>query len=152
MFTRVVWCLALSVIMLAIVDARRAEPGRSDAQTTSGDRRYAAVERRLEGRRLPPDARESTLFRDVYRFVGSHLDLMTQVRCYCGCDTLGHRSAAACFVEHLDDAKRATWSAHGAGCGMCIGIARDAMRLQRQNATVAEIRRHVETKYGPRTP
>jgi hypothetical protein len=107
------------------------------------------TERRLMSQPFPEIVREPQMLRDIYRFAGSNLGLMSQLPCYCGCDdALGHMSAADCFVDKWRDARRATWSDHGAMCGMCLGIAQDAMTLHGKNMSPAEIRRHIETKYG----
>jgi hypothetical protein len=111
MFANTRWCLAASVCLLA---AAPLEPDRAGSAAPAANC-CAASERRLAKQPLPAEAREAQLIRDVYRFVGSHLELMTQVPCFCGCDRLGHTSVADCFVEHPRDGARATWSAHGAG-------------------------------------
>jgi hypothetical protein len=151
MFTRLVWCLALSAGMLAQEAPGHHEPStEKTAPSISHGHCCRAAERRLKGLALPPEASEPEFLRTLYRFVGSHLGLMTQLPCFCGCDReLGHHSIADCFVEHSGDGKPAAWNTHGTTCGMCMGIARDAMTLSAQKKTALEIRAHIEAKYAP---
>lgn len=125
------------------------DSARMDVHETTVDRCCVATERRLKRLALPHSIADHELLRGLYRFVGSHLDLMRQLPCFCGCDELGHGSAADCFVERSNDPSRAAWNVHAAGCGMCLAIARDAMRLQGQNVTIVKIQRHVEARYRP---
>jgi uncharacterized protein with PCYCGC motif len=153
MFTKLACCVVLGASLLAQEPSRPLLSAAAESLGEPRPRCCAATERRLAKRRLPSEAREPALLRDIYRFVGSHLDLMTQLPCFCGCqEQLGHHSAADCFVDHMDDPTRANWSPHGASCGMCIGIARDAMTLHGQNLSTAEIRVRIDTKFRPPPP
>jgi hypothetical protein len=63
---------------------------------------------------------------------------LAQLPCYCHCDRgHGHRSLHSCFE-----------SEHGENCGICIGEALLAHRLQKRGLSAAEIRKEIIAAYG----
>lgn len=63
---------------------------------------------------------------------------LAQLPCYCHCDRgEGHKSLHSCFE-----------SEHGENCGICIGEALMAYKLQKQGVAVSEIRKQIVNAYG----
>lgn len=63
---------------------------------------------------------------------------LAQLPCYCHCDRgQNHKSLHSCFE-----------SEHGENCGICIGEALMAHNLQKQGASVSEIREQIIRAYG----
>ncbi len=84
----------------------------------------------------------------AYQFALDRPDVMMWVPCYCGCGGhSGHKSARHCFVKE-STATSATFDEHGAGCGVCVGIAVDAKKLTEQGKSLREIRASIDNKYG----
>jgi hypothetical protein len=91
----------------------------------------------------------------AYQFALDRPDVMMWVPCYCGCGGhSGHKSAHDCFVKSGSTPTNPQFDEHGAGCGVCIGIALDAKALTGQGKSLREIRSFIDNKYsviGPAT-
>ncbi len=84
----------------------------------------------------------------AYQFALDRPDVMMWVPCYCGCGGhSGHKNARDCFVKE-STATSATFDEHGAGCGVCVGIAVEAKRMTEQGKSLREIRASVDEKFG----
>jgi hypothetical protein len=109
---------------------------------------------------LPPIPYESfqvprppELIKTVYEFAAYHPEVLNYVPCYCGCESVGHKSNQSCFVKSRDAQGRVTaFDSHGTGCTVCIDVARDAMQMYNAGASVKEIRAAIEMKWAPRFP
>jgi hypothetical protein len=101
---------------------------------------------------MPPAVREApAAVQEAYRFAAARPDLLQQVPCYCGCDAIGHTSNDACFFAD-DGAGGRSFDAHALGCSICVDIARDVQRMNRQGLEIAEIRAAIDdtyARYGP---
>ena len=93
--------------------------------------------------------------RDAYRFAIANPHALETVPCYCGCGGMGHDSNLACFVQETDSAGSVTaFDQHAAGCGICVDIAQDVMRLSAEGKQGRAIRQYVDMRYssfGPAT-
>jgi len=84
----------------------------------------------------------------AYQFALDRPDVMMWVPCYCGCGGhSGHKNARDCFVQE-STATSATFDEHGAGCGVCVGIALEAKRLTEEGKSLRQIRAAVDEKFG----
>lgn len=90
--------------------------------------------------------------RDAYRFAAANPREMEKYPCYCGCVYLDHASARACFVKKIDAAGRVTFDNHASGCGICVDITLDVMRLLREGKSSPEIRTYIDATYSPYGP
>jgi NAD(P)H-nitrite reductase large subunit len=142
--------LLATLLACGLLSVAPSSPQENAHRPLTGD--LVEESRQLARTPLPPSIAEHPALSALYTFVGSHLELMTQVRCFCGCDAIGHGSTADCFVERIKDSADVTWSKHATGCGMCLAIARDAMQLQEQKVAAAEIARQLDAKYKPAGP
>jgi hypothetical protein len=93
---------------------------------------------------------------EAYRFAVANPDLLQQIPCYCGCGAMGHTSNYSCYVaEAGDDGAVTAYDDHALGCGICVDISQDVMRLQAQGKSGEEIFNYVDNTYarfGPPTP
>jgi hypothetical protein len=65
---------------------------------------------------------------------------------------MGHTSNYDCYVASVSDQGKITFDDHALGCSICVDITQDAMRLQGQGKSPANIRAYVDqaySKYGP---
>ncbi len=88
----------------------------------------------------------------AYQFAFANPDVLEQLPCYCGCGAMGHTSNYACYASGVDPNGAPIYDAHAQGCSICVDITLDAMRLLKQDKSVAEIRSYVDqtyAKYGP---
>jgi hypothetical protein len=91
--------------------------------------------------------------RDAYRFALANPDALKTVPCYCGCGAIGHDSNLACFVQQApSQGGEAIFDQHGAGCGICVDIAQDVMRLTTDGQQPSVIRTYVDAAYGQLAP
>ena len=93
--------------------------------------------------------------RDAYRFAMANPHALETVPCYCGCGSMGHDSNLACFVQETDSGGNVTaFDQHANGCGICVDIAQDVMRLSAEGKQPRVIRQYVDMRYssfGPAT-
>ncbi len=62
---------------------------------------------------------------------------------------MGHTSNLSCFVEDAGaTATTITFEQHAAGCGICVDIAQDVMRMTAESKQPSEIRQSIDATYG----
>ena len=99
-------------------------------------------------RKAPPKVREA------YRFAIANREILSQIPCYCGCGA-EHKSDLDCFIKDVRPDGSIVFDGMSLGCGICIDIARDVMRMLDEGKALKEIRAYVDTTYsrfGPSTP
>jgi hypothetical protein len=93
--------------------------------------------------------------KEAYRFAMAHHKELAAVPCYCGCGGMGHTSNLSCFLQQTgDDGGPIVFDEHAAGCGICVDIAQDVMRMTADQKPLWEIRNYVDATYssfGPAT-
>jgi len=92
--------------------------------------------------------------REAYRFAMANMDETAKYPCYCGCGAMGHMSNLNCYIQDVDRAGNITFDEHAAGCGICVDITQDVMRLLREGKASPEIRTYIDatySAYGPST-
>ena len=93
--------------------------------------------------------------REAYRFAAANHHALETVPCYCGCGGMGHANNLACFVqETASDGTVLAFDQHAAGCGICVDIAQDVMRMTAEGKSATAIRQYVDGTYaafGPAT-
>lgn len=98
---------------------------------------------------LPADLREAAItVSDSYRFALSSQHILEQVPCYCGCGPIGHDSVYACFIKDSLPNGEVIFDYHASGCGICVDITLDAMRLTQQGKTPPEIKLIIDDTYA----
>jgi hypothetical protein len=91
---------------------------------------------------------------EAYNFAVDHPDALEYQPCYCGCGGMGHISNLDCFVQEFRDDGTVVYDNHASGCGICVDIAQDVMRMREQGKTPLEIRTYIDGFYsgfGPST-
>lgn len=92
--------------------------------------------------------------REAYDFAVSHPDDLKNYPCYCGCGGMGHTSNLSCYVKEIKDSGDVIYDSHAAGCGICVDITQDVIRLMDEGKTPLQIRQYVDalySAYGPST-
>jgi hypothetical protein len=67
---------------------------------------------------------------------------------------MGHKSNLQCYVQAVDAAGNVTFDNHAAGCGICVDITVDVMRLIKEGRSPTDIRATIDATYsafGPST-
>ena len=85
---------------------------------------------------------------DAYRFAVANPDILKQVPCYCGCDSVGHQSNYACYVSEVDSSGAPVYDQHALGCSICVDITQDVMRMHQEGKTLDEIRTAIDETYA----
>jgi Protein of unknown function with PCYCGC motif len=90
----------------------------------------------------------------AYQLAVTHESFLREIPCYCGCNTMGHRSNFDCYVAGLEADGRLQFDEHAVDCAVCVNITHDALRLYAQGKSVPEIRILIDaqySKFGPST-
>ncbi len=78
--------------------------------------------------------------RKAYQVAKEIPQTLTQLPCFCYCDTIGHKSLHSCYEDD-----------HATGCTVCVDSALLASELKRQGLGDAEIRDKLIAKYSSRS-
>lgn len=89
--------------------------------------------------------------REAYQFALANPEVLSQIPCYCGCGPMGHTSNYSCYLQE-DQGGEPVFDSHALGCGICVDITQDAMRMLADGDTVVEIRAAVDAKYAQYGP
>ena len=89
---------------------------------------------------LPPEQSTGKV-RQPYQVAKEIPQTLTQLPCFCYCDTIGHKSLHSCYEND-----------HSAGCSVCIDSALLAAELKQQGRGDAEIRDQLIAKYNSPHP
>ena len=85
----------------------------------------------------------SVRVQEAYRYSVANPVELENYPCYCGCGNMGHTSNRSCYIKDIDAAGNVTFDDHAAGCGICVDITQDVMRLRQQGKSVgADTRLH----------
>ncbi|MBZ0291301.1 MAG: PCYCGC domain-containing protein [Anaerolineae bacterium] len=90
----------------------------------------------------------------AYQFAVANPDMLTHQPCYCGCGAMGHTSNLSCYIQDVDTNGVVRFDNHAAGCGICVDITQDVMRMTREGQSQPAIRQYVDATYssfGPST-
>jgi hypothetical protein len=97
---------------------------------------------------------EPPAVRDAYRFAIANPDELAKYPCYCGCGAMGHTSNLSCYISEVGADGQISFDNHAAGCGICVDITQDVMRLMNEGQSSQQIRAYVDAQYsafGPST-
>jgi hypothetical protein len=118
----------------------------TSANETGGGEHAAMADMPAEVQAAPAAVREA------YQFAVTHPEVLQGIPCYCGCGPMGHTSNYACYVSGENADGSLTYDTHALGCSICVDIAQDAMRLNKQGQSIAEIKTYIDqtyAQYGP---
>ncbi len=89
--------------------------------------------------------------RESYQFALANPEVLKEIPCYCGCGPMGHTSNYSCYLEDSQGSEP-VFDEHALGCGICVDITQDAMRMLSEGASVDEIRSAVDAEYSQYGP
>jgi Protein of unknown function with PCYCGC motif len=114
-----------------------------------GDPRFVEAGLPLLPDNLGYAPRPADYVRTVFAFAAHHPEVLDYVPCFCGCERLGHRSNAECFVARRSATGRVLeWQPHGVICEICLDVAHQAMQLHSTGASIAQIRTEVDRQWA----
>ena len=91
--------------------------------------------------------------REAYRFAIANPEALETVPCYCGCGNMGHTSNLSCFIQDPGTSwETITFDNHATGCGICVDIAQDVMRMTAESKKPLEIRQSIDATYSSFVP
>ena len=90
--------------------------------------------------------------REAYQFAVANPHELEKYPCYCGCGAMGHASNLSCYIQAVGDDGTIAFDNHAAGCGICVDITQDVMRLMDEGQSAPEIRTYIDTTYSPFGP
>ena len=86
---------------------------------------------------MPAEVQQAAVtVREAYQFAVANPDVLTQLPCYCGCGDMGHTSNYSCYVQSAEG-EDIVFDTHALGCGICVDITQDAMRMQQEGKSLA---------------
>jgi len=92
--------------------------------------------------------------REAYAYAVSNPAELQKYPCYCGCGAMGHTSNLSCYVQDIAPDGTITFDNHANGCGICVDITQDVMRLKGEGWSSPDVRAYIDAHYsafGPGT-
>ncbi len=65
---------------------------------------------------------------------------------------MGHTSNLSCYISAIEPDGSIVFDEHASGCGICVDITQDVMRLMREERTSQDIRAYIDATYSPFGP
>ena len=97
-------------------------------------------------RNAPPRVREA------YEYAVANPEELAKYPCYCGCGNMGHTSNLSCYVQDIAPDGTIAFDNHANGCGICVDITQDVMRLKAQGQSSPQVRAYIDAQYSPFGP
>jgi len=97
-------------------------------------------------RSAPPRVREA------YQYAVTNPEELKKYPCYCGCGAMGHTSSLSCYIQDIAPDGTIVFDTHAIGCGICVDIAQDVMRLKAEGKTSLAARAYIDAQYSPFGP
>lgn len=102
---------------------------------------------------LPDWARNaSPRVREAYQYAVTHPNELAKYPCYCGCGAMGHTSNLSCYIQDIAPDGAIAFDNHANGCGICVDITQDVMRLKTQGWSSLQVRAYIDAQYSPFGP
>ena len=99
--------------------------------------------------KMPAEVLASSMtVQTAYRFAAANPDVMKEIFCYCGCDSLGHTSNYDCYISNVSENGYITFEQHGLACSTCVDITQGVMRMLRDGKSTAEAKAYIDETYG----
>ena len=92
--------------------------------------------------------------RVAYEYAVDHPQELENYPCYCGCGPMGHASNLDCYIQKTMPDGTIVFDMHATGCGICLDITADAIRMKEEGRSPPEIRAYIDetySAYGPGT-
>ena len=144
-FARFRW-LSLLVALLPIVTLLSGCSGGSNSTPNTQNKMAPMADMPVEIQKAPVSVSEA------YRFAVANPDALKNVPCYCGCGAVGHTSNYSCYVKEVKPSGEVVFDQHALGCGICVDIAQDVMKMTRDGKAPKDIRAAIDktySQYGP---
>lgn len=90
--------------------------------------------------------------REAYDYAISHGDELKNYPCYCGCGAMGHDSNLSCYIRDVAEDGTITFDNHATGCGICVDITQDVMRMKADGRSSTDVRAYIDAQYSPFGP
>lgn len=91
--------------------------------------------------------------REAYQYAVANPAEVAKYPCYCGCGPMGHTSNLSCYVSELaPDGTVLAFDTHANGCGICVDITQDVMRLKADGQSSPQVRAYIDAQYSPFGP
>ena len=133
MLTRpIFWALGALVLAAVILAACSGQPAATDIRAQMPEHIHNAPERVVAS----------------YEYAALNMDELAKYPCYCGCGNMGHTSNLSCYVQAVSGDGRISWDNHALGCGICVDIAQDVMRLKGEGWASRDVRQYIDSTYG----
>jgi hypothetical protein len=86
-------------------------PSEINVQASPSGDRFESV----EAGALPSFAKQGRAkVQEAYRYAAAHPEVLQYIPCYCGCENVGHRHNADCYVKERHADGRVTFTSHAA--------------------------------------
>jgi hypothetical protein len=89
--------------------------------------------------------------KEAYAYAVANPHELEKYPCYCGCGKMGHTSNRSCYIKEISESN-VTFDDHALGCGICVDITKDVIRLKAEGKSSPDIRRYIDAQYSPFGP
>jgi len=92
--------------------------------------------------------------KQAYQFAAEHPQHVANYPCFCGCVFMGHKNNLDCYVSDIAADGTITFDNHASGCGVCVDITQDVMRMMNEGKAAPQIWAYINAEYsrfGPST-
>ena len=134
------------VVMLSLVGFVAAGCSNAPVSTAGSDHDMLAMAAMGD---MPEEVQSAAItVSQAYRFAAVNADTLRALPCYCGCGPIGHKSNYDCYIAGTEASGALSFDGHALGCGICVDITQDAMRLLREGKSLKDIRAYVDGAYS----
>ncbi len=88
----------------------------------------------------------------AYEYAAANPHELEKYPCYCGCVFMGHTSNLSCYIKNVQADGTTGFDNHASGCGICVDITQDVIRLKAENLTSIKIRAYIDEQYSASGP
>ena len=102
---------------------------------------------------MPMEVRSASMqVQQAYQFAAANSDVLDDIPCYCGCESIGHESNYDCYVASVESSGLIIYDNHAVACSICIDITQDVMSMLRDGKSTQDARAYIIADYSKYAP
>jgi len=102
---------------------------------------------------MPPDVVASPMrVQTAYRFAAANPDVLEEIPCYCGCDSIGHESNYDCYVASVESSGLIIFDKHAINCSICVDITQDVANVLKDGKSPQDAKAYILMAYSKYAP
>ena len=102
---------------------------------------------------MPMEVRSASMHvQQAYQFGAANPDILGDIPCYCGCESIGHESNYDCYVADVESSGMIIYDTHAVTCSICVDITQDVMSMIRDGRSTQDARAYIIAEYSKYAP